>query len=196
MIFNGYVEEDFVNDTVTYEVNRQVCEEQEYKDRFAAAWNPDHYDIWEECQPVSDKTLIQAIAEYDDSGASGRNYFTAPGTGQESQAPQESQTFRESGVFQESQGSLEDSRDYILPDVAVRYLTESEIRSLSKEEMRLARNEVYARHGRKFDSEDLQVYFNSKPWYNGFIASKDFDETLLNEYEIANLDLIRAVEDE
>ena len=81
-----------------------------------------------------------------------------------------------------------------MPDSGSRYLTEAEIRSLTEDEMRLARNEVYARHGRKFDSEDLQAYFNSKPWYSGVIAPKDFDESILNAYEIANLDLIRAVE--
>lgn len=93
-----------------------------------------------------------------------------------------------------AQESVQSSGDYILPDSSSRYLTENEIRALSKDEMRLARNEVYARHGRKFSAEDLQAYFNSKSWYSGTVEPNNFDESVLNEYEKANLDLIRAVE--
>lgn len=97
-------------------------------------------------------------------------------------------------VSPETQASVQLSGDYILPDSSSRYLTENEIRALSKDEMRLARNEVYARHGRKFSAEDLQAYFNSKSWYSGTVEPNNFDESVLNEYEKANLDLIRAVE--
>ena len=49
---------------------------------------------------------------------------------------------------------------------------------------------MYARHGRKFDDEDLQSYFNGKSWYTPSIDPTEFPESLLNEYEIANRDLI------
>lgn len=84
--------------------------------------------------------------------------------------------------------------EYLLPDISSRYLTGEELRRLSKEELRLARNEVYARHGRMFNSEDLQQYFNSKSWYHGEILADRFDESVLNEYEKKNLDLIRDIE--
>ncbi len=186
LIFDGYIDQNLPNNTANYQVNKQVRGEQEYEDQLAAVWDPDHYSGWEDCQSVSDKTLIQAIAEYDDSMGSHNDYFTLPESGQK---PQDSLQ-----PSQEPQDSVQSSQDYILPDSGSRYLTEAEIRSLTEDEMRLARNEVYARHGRKFDSEDLQAYFNSKPWYSGVIAPKDFDESILNAYEIANLDLIRAVE--
>ena len=38
-------------------------------------------------------------------------------------------------------------RDYILPDSSSRILSDSEVSGLSKEELRLARNEIFARHG-------------------------------------------------
>ena len=84
--------------------------------------------------------------------------------------------------------------DSLLPDISSRYLTGEEVGRLSKEELRLARNEVYARHGRMFQSEDLQEYFNGKAWYHGEIPADQFDESVLNDYEKKNLDLIQGAE--
>lgn len=85
---------------------------------------------------------------------------------------------------------------YILPGSDSRYIDKSELYGFSAEECRLARNELYARHGRKFDDEALQAYFDSKDWYKGEIAPTDFSEDMLNEYEIYNRDLIVEFEEE
>lgn len=87
------------------------------------------------------------------------------------------------------------SADYILPDSDSRFLREGELSELTKEELRLARNEIYARRGRVFQTEDLNQYFSSQPWYYGYLSSEEFDDSVLNEYEKANLDLIKKVED-
>ena len=95
----------------------------------------------------------------------------------------------------ESNTTLEDSNnEYILPDVRDRYLTESDLIHLNKDMLRLARNEVYARHGRKFETEDLKLYFNAQSWYQGVLSQEKFDDSVLNEYEKYNLDLIKSVE--
>jgi len=44
-------------------------------------------------------------------------------------------------------------------------LTEQMLQGLSLHELRLLRNEIYARHGRQFRAEWLQQYFFSQPWY-------------------------------
>ena len=80
--------------------------------------------------------------------------------------------------------------DYILPGSDVRFLDKSDLRGMTADECRLARNELYARHGRLFDDEMLQEYFDGKDWYNGHILPADFDENILNEYEMYNRDLI------
>lgn len=87
-------------------------------------------------------------------------------------------------------------KEYILPDSNIRYISKSELSGLTAEECRLARNELYARHGRKFDDEGLQNYFNSFDWYTPTIEGKDFEESMLNEYEVANRDLIVEYEKE
>ena len=84
---------------------------------------------------------------------------------------------------------------FIFPDSDSRYLSESELAGLSDWELRVARNELYARHGRKFKDTELQNYFNGCSWYNGTINPDDFnDETMFNKYEMANRDLIRGYE--
>ena len=80
--------------------------------------------------------------------------------------------------------------EYILPDSSSKRLKMADLDGLSADDCRLARNEIYARHGRKFSDEELQKYFNSKSWYHGKIDPEDFDEDLLSEIEIANRDLI------
>lgn len=86
--------------------------------------------------------------------------------------------------------------DYILPTSNSQYLTEADLEGLTKEECRLARNEIYARHGRLFLDEELQKYFDAKPWYHGTIQPDDFQDTMLNDYEMKNKDLIVQYESE
>ena len=87
-----------------------------------------------------------------------------------------------------------DAYEYILPNSASEYLTKSDLKGLSAKECRLARNEIYARHGRRFQDEELQKYFDSCSWYEGTIEPEDFQESMLNEYEKANRDLISSYE--
>jgi uncharacterized membrane protein len=83
------------------------------------------------------------------------------------------------------------STDYILPDSDKKVLSEGDIATLTKEQLRLARNEIFARHGYVFQSADLQKYFSSKSWYN---ADPSYNRTL-NEAEKENVNLIQARED-
>ena len=65
-----------------------------------------------------------------------------------------------------------------------------------KEMCRLARNGIYARCGRKFNDITLQKYFEQYDWYEPEIEPDEFTESLLNEYQIANRDLIIEYEKE
>ncbi len=53
-----------------------------------------------------------------------------------------------------------------------------------------AKNEIYARHGRTFVSQELQGYFNQQAWYDGFVSPQDFSDSTLNKYETANIQLL------
>lgn len=89
------------------------------------------------------------------------------------------------------------SSDYIIPDSSSRYLSEAEVKALSRDRMNLALNEIYARHGRRFKSSALQSYFNSKSWYSGTVDPATFDSNIysyLNSIEIANVNLIDKIQ--
>ena len=88
--------------------------------------------------------------------------------------------------------------DYIFPDSDTRKLTAEDLDPIKDDAqmLRLARNELYARHGRKFDAEDLQEYFMSKDWYTPEIEPGDFDEDMLTKVEKYNRDLIKSYEEQ
>jgi hypothetical protein len=72
-----------------------------------------------------------------------------------------------------------------------RLLTEEMLKGLSLNELRLLRNEVYARHGRQFKTEWLAQYFWSQPWYE---AREDNKEPELSETDKKNIQTIVAYE--
>lgn len=89
-----------------------------------------------------------------------------------------------------------EDEQYILPDSDSKYLDISDLEGLTADECRIARNEIYARHGRKFKDENLQKYFESCEWYKGTIEPEDFREDMLSDIESANRDLIIKYETE
>lgn len=88
-----------------------------------------------------------------------------------------------------------DSEDYILPDSSTRLYTADELADYTDWELYIARNEIYARHGRRFKNDDLQEYFDSKPWYSGTIDPEDFSDDMLSDIERQNALTIRSVEE-
>lgn len=85
--------------------------------------------------------------------------------------------------------------EFVLPNSSTEYLSDALINSLTQEEIRIAINEIYARHGRLFNSEDLTAYFNSMSWYHGYIAPEDWDDNLLNKIEQKNIKKLAAKRD-
>ena len=92
-------------------------------------------------------------------------------------------------------GASTDS-EYILPDSDSRLYTREELSGLDDNTLQLAINEIYARHGRKFNTESMQVYFDGKSWYSGTVEPEVFDgneAAYFNEYEIKNRELLSTI---
>ena len=66
------------------------------------------------------------------------------------------------------------------------------IGDLFAEDLRVLRNEIYARHGRIFKDPELQKYFAAQAWYT---PNPDFKDEMLSEVESENLKKIKAAED-
>ena len=70
-------------------------------------------------------------------------------------------------------------------------ITETMLRGLSLHELRLLRNEIYARHGRIFKTMWIQQYFGFQPWYD---AKEDFKDEEISGSDKTNIETIVAYE--
>lgn len=84
--------------------------------------------------------------------------------------------------------------DYIFWDSNIRYLGYNELAGMTLRQLCFARNEIYARRGYIFQSQELREYFGSKWWYHGSLTSSTFSSSVFNDYEKANIELLRNYE--
>ena len=85
--------------------------------------------------------------------------------------------------------SIPESTDMTFADSSTRLLSESEVAMLGPTTLRFARNEIFARKGRRFKDPILQSHFNQYTWYQG-----RYDEVRLNPIEQRNVELLRRAE--
>lgn len=104
--------------------------------------------------------------------------------------------FTNEGLEEADNEDGSNEENYILPDSSRRTISISELVGFTEEECRIARNEIYARHGRKFKDDELQKYFDKQPWYDGYIEPNDFSESVLNKTELENIKTITLYEKE
>jgi hypothetical protein len=81
------------------------------------------------------------------------------------------------------------SKGAIIADSSKRALTAADVAGLTPEQARLARNEIFARHGLRFKDPGLQSYFGSLPWYR-----PTSDSVALSAVEKANVALLQSAE--
>lgn len=70
-------------------------------------------------------------------------------------------------------------------------LAKDELRKYSKQDLKLMRNEIYARYGYIFSSTDLKTHFEKKKWYEPKVNNVD---RYLTETEKKNISTIRELE--
>lgn len=83
--------------------------------------------------------------------------------------------------------------NYIFSKSGSEKLIDSDVSELSKENLILAKNEIYARHGFVFKSEQFKSYFSKKSWYKPNDTFKGSDGEL-NDVERYNIQLILKYE--
>lgn len=71
-------------------------------------------------------------------------------------------------------------------------ITVEQLSNLSRRDLRILRNTIYARHGKPFKSLLLQEYFDNMVWYKRDPA---FAEKRLTKIDVTNVRLIKSVED-
>lgn len=104
-----------------------------------------------------------------------------------------SQQVKTSGPERTEQIRLDVSKDNIHPyDVACeRKLTEDDLAGMSKKELRLMRNWIFARHGYIFSTTEMRNYFEQQPWYQGRYSNVT---SMLTDIEKYNINFIKEHE--
>lgn len=84
--------------------------------------------------------------------------------------------------------------EYILPESHDTALDEEDLYDLSKEQLKLARNEIFARHGYWFSNDDLFKYFAFCSWYRPEKSKDTTGKLGLKSVENKNVSLIQDFE--
>ncbi len=77
------------------------------------------------------------------------------------------------------------------PVTSRRYLSDSDLRDMPSGDLKIMRNEIFARHGYIFKTAAMKAYFSRQPWYRP--GSHDVIDRL-SPIELANVETIKAVE--
>jgi hypothetical protein len=77
------------------------------------------------------------------------------------------------------------------PEASLRQLTSDDLKYLSKYDLKIMRNEIYARYGYIFQTDDMRNYFNAQSWYSPRYNDVN---SYLTKTEKTNIDLIKYFE--
>jgi len=82
------------------------------------------------------------------------------------------------------------------PFTSTRYLTSSDLRNMSNWELKIMRNEIFARHGFVFKTNSMKNHFNNQTWYKRIPKLNTNDNAIskLTQLEKKNIKLIKSYE--
>ena len=126
-----------------------------------------------------------------------QEYFTArtwyvPGTETELNDIEKDNLFLLDVFKKQQTGEVQSSRylrqmrstsGYAMGDSNSRYLGAADLSNLEHDYLVIIRNEIFARHGFIFGSDNLQTYFYCTDWYK---PNPNFNNNVFNKYEKAN----------
>jgi len=124
--------------------------------------------------------------------------FTTPGFKQVFEwrdwyKPAKDQTKVKLNAVEEKNVKLIEREETALRDkISTEPITKEMVDGLFVEDLRVLRNEIYARRGRVFKDAALQKYFAAQPWYQ---PNPEFKDDMLTETESSNLAIIKEVEE-
>ena len=102
----------------------------------------------------------------------------------------------QTGETQKVDNTSVDSNGFIFPDSSTSLITQEQMSAKLKEksDLRLAINEIYARHGYQFSNEQYQNYYQQFDWYNKLSKESDMDKisASFSDVEKKNVDALQA----
>ncbi len=103
-------------------------------------------------------------------------------------------TYQNIGSYSSGNVAPAADSDFIFYNSAVQYLTDADVANLSLQQLCYARNEIYARRGYIFQSQELRDYFGNKTWYYPTVPQASFSDSVFNSIEVANIGLLKQYE--
>lgn len=145
-------------------------------------------------EPLGDQRFSCELAEPGDDPYDGTFTFTLSVKDQEVEG--DWQPFRKQGNSAKTYTLQARNYEYRAdvgnwPEVSQRLLTEEDVWNYDSEELRLMRNEVYARHGYSFKIKDMRYHFEEQDWY--MPVTTDI-RTAITDIEVKNIELIYEYE--
>lgn len=108
---------------------------------------------------------------------------------------QDSWTGYEAGIYEiglRSDFEFEDALGGLFPYASIRELTMEELLAMSARDLKIMRNEIFARYGYQFiKGGEMDIYFRKQQWYTPY---HDDVSRFLNGLEVKNIELIRKAE--
>ena len=130
------------------------------------------------------------VTDQDQADASTRDYdeVDMSDLGEDEDPGTDEEAYDDSDDIDAGEADEDPYADFIFPDSHERYLSESEVNSLSNEDRRMAINEIYAREGYDFKNKEIKKHFEKYDWYDP--VYKIEDDVPFNKYEKKNVDLL------
>ena len=88
------------------------------------------------------------------------------------------------------------SQSQIIYDSSEKIIEQKNLKEFTYDQLKLALNEIYARHGRRFYDTNIQAYFTMKSWYKPLPEEIKYTDEVLNDYERRNIVTIKETMDQ
>lgn len=136
--------------------------------------NTENVDDTNNIDVASDNTAADTTQDTATEEASTEEPTTEAVTTQATTEASGEQTTDESTQGTGTSYDMNSSTGYMFPDSDSRVITKEELKSLSKEQAKYAKNEIYARNHYIFKSGGaMESYFTNKDWYSGEYSDQD-----------------------
>ncbi len=129
---------------------------------------PDEEQAWYELPEEEAEDVLSGTEEDDE--------FPEEDPSEEEAGEEEDWTLEEKG-FSAIETSIRKAirnRNYILENSDVQFLGWNDVAGLSSDEINMACQEIYARHGYRFEKKQVLSYFQAKDWYDATVSPSDF----------------------
>ena len=93
-------------------------------------------------------------------------------------------------LFADSDKRVLEEQEAISPSIRMQDFNQEIIYGYNPHWYDLAVNEIYARHGYAFQTENIRQYFEAQPWYEADIEPEQFQESIFNEFEKKNIQML------